>query len=308
MDPIVVQGMPGPTGIYDPSVTGDLFFFSYSGLAGAFPTLPFIDSIGVAKRVHGAWFWGGGVNLGRELADGRLWKYEVADAVMTPSGVVLASHFLPWKDPEDGWSIERQGQTYVMGGNLASQGMISMKINRTGAWGEEFYLETRDLKQLDPDLRDVQAFTEPGLWEEDGKLYMALTAHGLNVRIVLLRCDDLQRPVSDWDWFYQGVLLAEPDEDRAGSLVDHWTAASFAKPDGHLQMAFTPVIMGAYSGAFIADVENLEATEMGPVRQWVGGNPDLTTPTGMLTHDGANWLFAQTDWEREHFLNVWPVD
>lgn len=307
MDVVVVENHPGPTGIYDPSVTEDLFFFSTSALAGAAPSLPFIDSTGMAKRVNGKWWWGGVVNQGWIESDGTLRKYEVPDAVHTPHGIVLASHWMPWEAPESGFQIVRQGQVYVMGGNKAGQGEIALRVN-VGDWGPEARLRPRDLNRSSPSLRRVRQYTEPALHWDGDRLWMALTAHWEDeARIVLFWTVDLQMDPALWVWNYGGVLVGMPENERASQRIDHWTAGNFATVDGKLQLGMTPVVDGSYSGGFVSDVESLDPPVLAGFSDWFPGDLDLGTPSGMLTHDGSQWLFAQTDWSREDFLAVWET-
>jgi len=115
-----------------------------------------------------------------------------------------------------------------------------------------------DLNSIDTSLAGVEAYTEPGIYQKNGILYMNLTtleSAGLDRKLILIKSDD-----HGTNWDYVGVMADETDAENLCDL--HLDGAAMFEEGGKDYMLLTPTkdeIEYGYQfrGTYVIEVENL---------------------------------------------------
>lgn len=126
-----------------------------------------------------------------------------------------------------------------------------------------------NLHALDPELDRCVAFTEPGAFAAQGRLYLVLTCAewspgGVRQKVVLLRCAAPCEPRRVGAWAFLGTLLRPEDAAREGHRG--YTAADFFLRDGRFFLLASPIgdrpFAEAYNGCDVFGFEDLDKARL----------------------------------------------
>jgi len=251
---IKIIGEVNTNGIFDPSMEynedGSVGWMTYSSIDA-----PKYIRTNLARTLDHGKTWAfiktinssvdGTVRLGNKTINGSWWN-EVSTLVHDPD------------DPGREWKLfwhkyfAKHDPGAGAGNRVLQYGWIAYKYasDPAGKWSEEIPLfgarqfplkphKTRiNLSQVNPDLKDLFVYTEPGSIYKDGVLYLSLQGHKFvnkqNIaRIILIASYDHGKT-----WRYMGTLLKNEDAQRFGAY--YFSGSSLVEENGRIFLFASP--------------------------------------------------------------------
>jgi hypothetical protein len=268
---IDIAGDAPVAGFYDPSVEysqdGRTGWLAYSSVTGnEKPFGPYVHTHLAKSLDHGAsWKFVQTVNMsvddslktpaGTYLSG--VWRYEVPSLVNTPN------------DPGRGWklfahkyfSTRKEDRMFAYGWIV-----YRWASDPAGTWSEEIplfgagrfppvpYHATKvDLNTLDPGLRDVVAYSEPGAFFKDSRLYLSLTAARPDGpgQLILIASGDRGQ-----SWSFIRTLANRADAQALG--YEYLDGSSIVEEDGRVFLLAVPgSSRRMHDGTWIIEFEDL---------------------------------------------------